>query len=134
MHALYEVRSEAVGPSSLAQPVQQQPQGRVYAIVPRDNGASGTIVEGIFLINSFPARILFDSGASYSFISCSFMHRLHLLPETLDDPLSVATPLGDSSALELICRRCIVSLEEFQFCVDLIVLPMSKFNVILGMD
>ena len=105
---------------------QQQPTERVFAIVPRDNGASGTVVEGIFLINSFPARILFDSGALHSFISCSFMHRFYLLPKTLDDPLSVATPLGDSSVLELICRRCTVSLDEFQFCVDLIVLPMSE--------
>ena len=62
------------------------------------------------------------------------MHRLHLLPETFDDLLSVATPLGDSSVLELICRRCTVTLDEFQFCVDLIVLPMSEFDVILGMD
>ena len=52
----------------------------------------------------------------------------------MDDPLSVATPLGDSSVIDSICMRCIVSLDDVQFSIDLIVLQMSEFDVILGMD
>ena len=59
---------------------------------------------------------------------------LHLLPEYLDVPLSVATPLGDSSTLDLICRGCVVGLDFVEFGVDLIVLQMSEFDVILGID
>ena len=73
------------------------------------------MMEGTFLMNSFPARILFDSGASHSFISHSFMCRLHLSPKVLDIRLSIATPLGDFSLLELICRDCVVSLDDVQF-------------------
>ena len=132
MHALQEVQ---LAEPAAAQTVQQQPgQGRIYAIVPRDHGARGAVVEGTFLVNSFPAKILFDSGASHSFISHSFMLALHLLPEYLDMPLSVATPLGDSSTLDLICRDCMVSLDNLEFGVDLIVLSMSEFDIILGMD
>ena len=61
-------------------------------------------MEGIFLVNLLPARILFDSGASHSFISRVFMLTLHLVPEVLEDPLSVATLLGDFSIIYLICR------------------------------
>ena len=133
MHALQEV--QYVEPIT-AQPVQQQQPtpGRVYAIVPGDHGASGAVVEGTFFINSYPAKILFDSGASHSFISHSFMILLHLLPEYLGVPLSVATPLGESSTLDMICRDCTVSLDDLIFSVDLIVLRMSEFDVILGMD
>ena len=133
MHALYDQHHEFdAGPSS---PTQQVPaSGRVYAAVPRDHGAGGAVMEGIFLVNLLPARILFDSGASHSFISRAFMLLLHLTPAVLEDPLSVATPLGDFCLLDRICRRCIVSLDDMQFRADLIVLPMSEFDIILGMD
>ena len=139
MHALQEVQYVEAGPPIVqpAQTVQQQQQpvpGRVYAVIPRDHGASGAVVEGTFFVNSYPAKILFDSGASHSFISHSFMLSLHLLPEYLAVPLSVATPLGDASTLDLICRSCVVSLDDLEFSVDLIVLQMSEFDVILGMD
>ena len=135
MHALQEVQYVEEGPIA-AQPAQQQAPapGRIYAIVPRDHGASGAVVEGTFFVNSYPAKILFDSGASHSFISHSFMMLLHLLPTYLDMPLSVATPLGESSTLDLIRRDCIVSLDDLEFRIDLIVLQMSEFDVILGMD
>ena len=91
-------------------------------------------MEDTFLVNSFPARKLFDSGASHSFISQTFKHRLHLIYDTLDIPLSVATPLGDLSILELVCRGCVISLNNVQLRVDLIILLMSEFDVIPGMD
>ena len=73
VHALQEVQYVEAGPIA-AQPVQQQAPalGRVYAIVPHDHGASGAVVEGTFFVNSYPAKILFDSGASHSFIT--FLH------------------------------------------------------------
>ena len=91
-------------------------------------------MEGTFFVNSILARILFDSGASHSFISHTFMLRLHLVPEILDLPLSVATPLDDSATLDLNCRECVVRLDDLQFSVDLVVLHMSEFDIILGMD
>ena len=85
----------------LPAPPEQTPitQGRAYAVVPRDHGASGAVSEGMFLVNTLPAKILFDSGASHSFISHAFMGRLQLMPDILPYPLAVATPLGDSSLL-----------------------------------
>ena len=62
------------------------------------------------------------------------MDRLQLVAHHLDVPLSVSTPLGEVSLLESIYRRCVISLDEFKFFIDLIVLRMSKFDIILGMD
>ena len=97
-----------VGQSSQTVPHALE-QGHIYAIVPRDYGASGAVVEGTFFVNTFPAKILFDSGASHSFISQSFMLRLWLVPGTLDTPLFVATPLGVSTFLDLVSRRCVLA-------------------------
>ena len=98
------------------------------------HGASGTVMKGTFLVNSFSVRILFDSEALHSFISHSFMRRLHLSPKFLEIPLSVETPLGDFSLLELVCGECVVSLDDVQFRIDLIVLLIFEFDIILGMD
>ena len=85
MHAVYDQPQFVdADPSS---PVQHDSgSGRVFAVVPRDHGAGGAVMEGIFLVNLLPARILFDSGASHSFISRAFMLLLRLTPEALRDP------------------------------------------------
>jgi hypothetical protein len=58
MHALYDQHQDfEAGPSSPTQQVSGS--GRVYAVVPRDHGAGGAVMEGIFLVNLLPARILF---------------------------------------------------------------------------
>jgi hypothetical protein len=131
MHAIY-----GSPPVMYLTPPEQSAaaHGTSYAIVPRDNGANGAVVEGTFLINSVPAKILFDTGASHSFVSHQFARRLHLSPEIMTEPLVIATPLGSSSILEYICSGCIVSLDDVQFRVDLIMLSMTEFDVILGMD
>jgi len=133
MHAVYDqYQGDDAGPSSPTQ--QPGGSGRAFAVVPRDHGAGGAVMEGIFLVNLLPARILFDSGASHSFISRAFMCLLGLAPAVLKDPLSVATPLGESSVLDRVCRSCAVSLDDLQFTADLIVLPMLEFDIIFGMD
>ena len=106
----------------------------MYAVVPRDYSAIGTVVEGTFRVNSFPARILFYSGTLYSFISYDFMVRLQLVAQSLDFSLSVSTPLGEMSLLENVCRRCIISLDDPEFAINLIILHLSKLYVILSMD
>ena len=62
------------------------------------------------------------------------MDRLQLKEHAIDIPLLVSTPLGEISLLESTYRSCIISLDEFEFLIDLIVLRMSDFDVILGMD
>ncbi|XP_020259096.1 uncharacterized protein LOC109835536 [Asparagus officinalis] len=135
VRAVQEVPQRQVVPYAPSPAAEQLPAtGRVYAMVPHDHDTSGAVVEGMLSVNSFPTRILFDSRAFHSFISYVFMIRLQLVAQPLHVPLSVSTPLGEMSLLESICGRCIISLDESKFVVDLIVLSMSKFDVILGID
>ena len=51
-------------------------------------------------------KILFDSGASHSFIATSVVRELGLVFETLEKPLYVSFPLGTKVSVDLICRGC----------------------------
>ncbi|XP_058208134.1 uncharacterized protein LOC131321144 [Rhododendron vialii] len=93
-----------------------------------------SVVRGTFLLfNSF-ARVLFDSGASHSFIATSFVYALELDIENLDSPLFVETPLGGKSSLSRICKGCELVICDHHFVFDFIVLDMLGFDLILGMD
>jgi predicted aspartyl protease len=43
------------------------------------------ITAGVFLVNQHPAIVLFDSGASHSFISSTFAAKLGIKVVTLDN-------------------------------------------------
>ena len=46
-------------------------QGRVYAITPLAELADQPVIHGTFFLSCLWARVLFDSGASHSFIAAS---------------------------------------------------------------
>ena len=49
------------------------------------------------------ARVLFDSGASHSFIVASCVKELGLKVETLEEQLHVCCPLGTRVRIDQIC-------------------------------
>src|ERR1041385_455269 len=51
-----------------------------------------TIVMGTLLVNSVPASVLFDSGASHSFVSEAFALKKELPLERMYSPLVVSSP------------------------------------------
>ena len=88
----------------------------------------------MFLLSRLWARILFDSGASHSFIVVSCVTELGLEVETLEVPLHVSSPLGTRVSVDLICRGCELEISGILLILDLKVMDMTEFNVILGMD
>ena len=78
--------------------------------------------------------MLFNSGASHSFIAASCVRELGLEVETLEEPLYVSSPLGAKTSINLICRGCELEISGILLTVDLRVMDMSEFDVILGMD
>ena len=80
------------------------------------------------------AMIVFDYGASHSFIAASFVRELGLEVETLKKSLYVSSPLGSRVSVDLMCRGCELEISEILLTVDLRVMDMSEFDVILGMD
>ena len=80
------------------------------------------------------ARVLFDFGASQSFIAALVVIELGLEVETLEEPLYVSSPLGIRARIGMICSGCELEILGTLLTVDLRIMDMSKFNVILGMD
>ena len=109
-------------------------QGCVYAITPPDKSADQLVIQGTFLLSRIWARVLFDSGASYSFIAASVMIELDLEVEALEEPLYVSSPLGIRVRIGMICRGCELEIFGILLIVGLRVMDMSEFDVILGMD
>ena len=80
------------------------------------------------------ARVLFDSGASHSFIAASAVVELGLEVEALEEPMYVSSPLGTRVRIGMICRGCKLEISAILLTVDLRVMNMSEFDIILGMD
>ena len=78
--------------------------------------------------------MLFDSGASHSFIATSVVIELGLEVEALEEPLYVSSPLGIRTRIGMICRGCELEISRTLLTVDLMIMDMSEFDVILGMD
>ena len=78
--------------------------------------------------------MLFDSGASHSFIAESVVIELGLEVKTLEEPLYVSSPLGIRVRIGMICRGCELEISRTRLTVDLRIMDMSEFDVILGMD
>jgi hypothetical protein len=91
------------------------------------------VVLGTFLVNFEPAFVLFDSGASHSFVTNQFVEK-HSLPMSLmKTPLLVSSPGGEMKDSH-ICPRVNLKLNEIEFLADLVVLKSWGIYVILGMD
>ena len=64
----------------------------------------------------------------------SFARALDLEVSTLDPPMLVDTPVGGRVMIDRICRDCDLTIQDQTFTCDFIVLEMTGFDVILGMD
>ena len=109
-------------------------QGRVYAITPTVESANQPAIQGMFLLSRLWERVLFDSGASHSFIAASIVIKLGLEVEALEEPLYVSYPLGIRARVGMICRGCELEISGTLLTVDLRIMDMSEFDVILRMD
>ena len=78
--------------------------------------------------------MLFDYGASYSFIAASVVIELGLEVEALEEPLYVSSPLGIRARIGMICHGCELEISGILLTVDLRVIDMLEFDVILGID
>jgi hypothetical protein len=88
---------------------------------------------GTFDVHSTPATILFDSGASHSFISQAFVriHRIHLC--AMKNPILVNSPSGNMPA-SYRCLSISLILRGVEFKVSPIVLRITGIDLILEMD
>ena len=87
------------------------------------------------LVSSIEAYVLVDTGATHACISKQFMSVCGLILEVLIDCVySVSTPLVGSFMLSKVCRNIEVLFSSVCLPIDMLVLPISDFDVVLGMN
>nr|CAE04051.2 OSJNBb0062B06.9 [Oryza sativa Japonica Group] len=108
-------------------------RGRVNHIQAETAQDAPDVVMGMFSVNSVPAIVLFDSGASHSFISQAFVKRNGWKTQNLRVPMIVHS-LGRNIRATQICPEVNLKIEEVDFLAKPIVLDSQSLDIILGMD
>ena len=117
----------------MRQPQQSFRRARVNHINAQEARGAQGVVLGEYLVSSALATVPFDSGASHSFISSSFVEK-HNIPTVLPKtPLLTRTPGGDIKC-QMGCLRVRINLSRVEFLADLVVRKSKGIDVILGMD
>ncbi|XP_070034780.1 uncharacterized protein [Nicotiana tomentosiformis] len=110
-------------------------QARFYAFLARPNAvASDSVITCIISICGRDALVLFDPSSTYSYVSSPFDHYLDVSHESLGAFVYVPTLVGDSVIVDRVYRSCIVTFYGYETRADLLLLDMTAFEVILGMD
>ncbi|XP_075512741.1 uncharacterized protein LOC142548318 [Primulina tabacum] len=114
---------------------QNQSPVRVFALTENEaQAARGTFITGNCTLCGFIARVLFDIGASHSFVSNAFVVSHDLRTTSMNSNLSVATPMGKMIITDNVMFNAVLFHDENVLYLNLIVLPMHDFDCIVGMD
>jgi hypothetical protein len=108
-------------------------RGRVNHVVVEEAQEAPDVVIGMFLINNTSAVVLFDSGASHSFISVAYVEKHNLPLALLRCQMIVSSPGGDMPARQL-CPKVNLKIRGVDFVANLIVLELKGIETILGLD
>ena len=108
--------------------------GRVFALTSTEATKSGNLILDRCLLFDNNVLVLFDSGATHSFISQECVSRLGLVVQDLGYELAVSTPALGRVLTNLVCTGCSIEVAGHKFKVNLVCLPLEGLDVILGMD
>jgi hypothetical protein len=92
------------------------------------------VVLGMFLASSHLTIVLFDSGASHSFISSSSFVVKHHLPITIMKQTMLVSSPGGEMRTKHICPAISITIRGVDFLANLIVLDSKGIDIFLGMD
>ena len=107
--------------------------GRVNYTTLEDVTDGTQVMTGTFSVNQCPVVVLFDSGASHTFISEACVARLNLRVTHLKRPYIIHAPGAQLHASQCV-QGVSLDLGGKVFQTDLIILPNQGIDVILGMN
>jgi hypothetical protein len=102
-------------------------------VVVEDAQAAPDVIIGMILINNNGAVVLFDFGASHSFVAANFVQKHNLPLSPLKNRMIVSSPGGDMHGRHD-CPEVSILIRGVEFLANLIVLESKGIDVILGMD
>jgi hypothetical protein len=91
------------------------------------------VVLSMFFVNDTLLVVLFDSGASHSFLSAMYIEK-HNLPLALLKRQMIVSSLGGDVPTRQLCPKVNLKIRGVDFVAKLIVLELKGIDIILGMD
>jgi hypothetical protein len=107
--------------------------GRIYYTQVATTPEGELVMMGMFFMANHPAVILFDSGASHTFISKKFVEK-HCIPYIESREGFIIHSLGGQIFTKEVAFHVPVTLVERDFPTNMIVLKGQDIDVILGMN
>jgi hypothetical protein len=108
-------------------------QGKLNFTTMSDIPEGASVLTGTFSINDTPVKILFDLGATHSFISEKLLGKMGLKGSHTNSAYKIITLGGQITSSILICGVCL-GLGSKIFPTNLIAISLAGMDVILGMD
>ncbi|KZV16748.1 hypothetical protein F511_41644 [Dorcoceras hygrometricum] len=126
-------QSRQGGSQTVSQPPKKQ--ARVFALTEeQEQAAPDDVIAGNCYLCKFPAYVLIDTGASHTFISENFVVAHKLSAEPLTEIVSVSSPLGKGMLSITAVKHCVLQFEGHKIEIDCVVLGLSDFDCIMGID
>jgi hypothetical protein len=91
------------------------------------------VMTGIFSVLNYPIVILFDSGASHSFISAKFSAKCQLPFHHTNGGITISTP-GGRVATYQINKHVPIKFGSLVIKTTLLILGLDSVDIILGTD
>ncbi|XP_050889250.1 uncharacterized protein LOC127094465 [Lathyrus oleraceus] len=130
-----EKMSEHVHISTQCQkPKKAQSRGKVFALSGAKTTASNKLIQDTCLINGIPLISIIGMGETHSFVSTKCVKRLNLEVSAMNDNMVLDTPYNGSVTTSLVCVNCPLTIYDRDFWIDLVCLPLSKLDFIMGMN
>jgi predicted aspartyl protease len=113
--------------------VVQVRQGRVNLTTLSELPEGTPIMTDTFSINRHPVIVLFDTGATHSFVSAKLRTKLGLDVYPVNGVYIITTPGGSISSNQ-VCRSVPIQMGNNVLKTDLLLLDLKGMDVLLGMN
>ncbi|KAK1698284.1 hypothetical protein QYE76_014981 [Lolium multiflorum] len=110
-----------------------KPYGKLNCTTLEQAGESDQAVLGTLSILTHPGRILFDTGATISFLAREFVEQFGLRCSKLETPITVLSA-GGTILVTHVKEAQVITICDCVYFADLFIIPMKDISVILGMD
>jgi len=120
--------------SQCKKPKKAQASGKVFALTGTQTKNEDRLIRGTCFFNSTPLIAIIDTGATHCFIAVDCAYKLGLDMSSMNGEMVVETPAKGLVTTSLVCLKCPLSMFGRDFEVDLVCLPLSGMDVILGMN
>jgi len=107
--------------------------GRVHYTTLEDVPKGAQVMAGTFSVHNHHVTVLFDSGASHTFISKECAIRLGLKIESMSKPYHIHSPGGKLITNQFV-KQVPLQMQEKTFPTTLIIIPTQSVDIILGMN